>query len=130
MNIHDAIMRAAHQIETDPGSFDFGSVTFPDCGTPGCALGWIGHFLGYREKPFSSVLAVCQDLKVSASDHTNCEFYERMHNVHGFRTTKWMEEASKCADALRAYAAKYHAPVATPDWNALASAPLPETVNV
>jgi hypothetical protein len=47
MNIYNAIMKAADQVETHPESFDFWVNDIPErCGSPGCALGWIGFYLG------------------------------------------------------------------------------------
>ena len=52
MNVREAILAAADHIETYPKKFSFASVEVPSrrsCGTPGCALGWIGHFAGSIE---------------------------------------------------------------------------------
>ena len=49
MNVYEAIVKAAWAIENHPQEFDFNSQVYPPgpgCGTPGCALGWIGTFLG------------------------------------------------------------------------------------
>jgi hypothetical protein len=124
-SIYTAIMKAADKIESEPFRFNFGSTDFPDCGAPGCALGWIGHFLGYTETKYDSypngVLTVTKDLGVPAESHYdfNNLFYSRMEQL----VRGWRAEANKCAQALRLYAAKYHAPAKPvqqpPDWNAL-----------
>ena len=44
--VYEAIMLAADHIERNPADFNFMSIGIPDCGTPGCALGWIGSFGG------------------------------------------------------------------------------------
>jgi hypothetical protein len=44
--IRAAILKAADTIERDGDLWNFGEVLVPDCGTPGCALGWIGFHLG------------------------------------------------------------------------------------
>lgn len=45
--IRGAILRAAERIERDPRMWDFNKIYVPsDCGTPACALGWIGFELG------------------------------------------------------------------------------------
>ena len=46
MNTYDAIMKAADIIEQHPDWYDFSLNTKPDCGTPGCMVGWIGHCAG------------------------------------------------------------------------------------
>ena len=126
-DIYTAIMKAADQIEYHPERFNFGSVDFPDCGSPGCALGWIGHFLGYTETKYHSyrhgVLTVTDDLGITADSHCdhNNEFYSRMNNL----VPGWKGKAKQCAKALRLYAAKYHAPEKVqrpPDWQKLATA--------
>jgi hypothetical protein len=46
MNIRQAILKAADLIESRPELYAFYQNEVPECGTPGCMLGWIGHFLG------------------------------------------------------------------------------------
>ena len=46
MNIYNAILKAADHIERNPHLYDFYRSNVPNCGTPGCMLGWIGHFMG------------------------------------------------------------------------------------
>jgi hypothetical protein len=48
MNIRQAILKAADHIEQNPHLYEFYQNEVPECGTPGCMLGWIGHFLGVR----------------------------------------------------------------------------------
>lgn len=48
--IRQAILQAADHIEKNPCDFNFYSVDKPECGTPGCALGWIGVFMGIEER--------------------------------------------------------------------------------
>lgn len=47
-SIYTAIMKAADTIERHPELYNFLSNEVPDCGSPGCLLGWIGHHLGLR----------------------------------------------------------------------------------
>ena len=48
MNIRTAILKAADSIEQNPHLFSFKSLAIPnkDCGTPGCAIGWIAYHSG------------------------------------------------------------------------------------
>lgn len=46
MEIYNAIMKAADHIERNPHSYNFFNSVVPECGTQGCMLGWIGHFMG------------------------------------------------------------------------------------
>lgn len=108
MNIRQAILRAADQIERNPDTFNFLSTDVPgSCGTPGCALGWIGHFMG-RKGVFNEVCDV-MTLSVLGSvtgDRGEFDFYRRMDALHGFAV--WRDSAAKCASAMRLYADKYH----------------------
>jgi hypothetical protein len=124
MEIYDAIMKAADHIERNPALFRFESVYIPgDCGTPGCALGLIGYFLGISEDRAAQECGgthtvphiAVQYLKTSwidlfRHDESSSEFYRRMAEL---TDTLWKSSADKCAKALRLYAAKYHAPQRT-----------------
>lgn len=48
MNIREAILKAADWIEKNPHLYNFDRTRVPDCNTPGCMVGWIGHFMGYE----------------------------------------------------------------------------------
>lgn len=102
MNVYDAIMRAADHIEQNPSLFYFHSVRIPECGTPGCALGWIGHFMGLEAG--SGITHATNKLGLDRDD----EFYGRMRMVTGGKP--WRETPQELAVNLRLYAAKYHAP--------------------
>ena len=50
MNIRQALLKAADSIEQHPKLFSFHSCELPnECGTPGCALGWLAVHLGKEE---------------------------------------------------------------------------------
>ena len=128
MNIYDAIMKAADHIENNPKSFYYYSNDIPpalDCGTPGCAVGWVGHFLGHRG-------VILQTHKVMGLDFGGplegiYNFADRMDEVSDDR--RWRDSAEQCAATLRRYAEKYHGdekPKAAtpPDWNTIARSPL------
>ena len=129
MNVYDAIMKAADMVESNPDKFNFNATRVPDdCGSPGCALGWIGHFAGRPAKlryegyyGFSDVAISTLGLAADASWATDI-FYDRMDVLLSAQTgkgykvggklhdTAWRYDASVCASALRLYAVKYHAP--------------------
>lgn len=110
MDAYDAIMKAAEHVEAYPGEFDFRSTAAPrkaHCGTPGCALGWIGTFYGFdrirEECGYDGPSGVAN---VVLGIGSACDFYERMR---GLGDLEWTTEGVLCANALRAYAKKYHA---------------------
>jgi hypothetical protein len=100
MNIRDAILKAADHIESHPEEFDFHSVDRPGCGTPGCALGWIGVFGEVTKPAGRSWLGAVSDYIAVDS----VVFYQRMSELDGY----WTVFHDSCARALRAYADKYH----------------------
>jgi hypothetical protein len=113
MNIRDAILKAADHIEQNPRQFNFGSIKIPrksDCGTPGCALGWIGFFGGltWKESDYDSewcVLRASNELLGHDDQmHSSSVFYDKM----GALVSGWKDSAPRCAAALRLYADKYH----------------------
>ena len=139
MNVYDAIMKAADQIERYPETFDFGASRIPftfegtlqarmlgkNCPV-GCALGWIGHFIGrpkaldelnwdYAEA--ASLLGIEAPRMRATSLFDQCDvgvFYSRMSALSAeleLLLLSWQYDARTCACCLRAYAAKYHAPV-------------------
>ena len=81
--IREAILKAADHIERNPREFNFSSTSIPSergCGTPGCALGWIGYF-GSVSGPFHEACSVIQ-LPVRLFDG-EFQFYSRMDEVFG-----------------------------------------------
>jgi hypothetical protein len=109
MNIRQAILLAADHIEQHPAAFNFRSIYVPksDCGTPGCALGWIGYFYGCVDKPRQAYdgrtnvsYVASETVQIEPS-----EFYDRMTEALGYT---WTESSELCARGLRLYADKYH----------------------
>lgn len=103
--IRNAVLLAADHIEHFPSEFNFFSFEVPmerHCGTPGCALGWVAHFLGHRGDDWTGLVGV-----------GDTDFYERMdafegHDAEVFGTWgKWSKSAPACAAALRRYADEY-----------------------
>lgn len=98
-----AILKAADQIEQTPEMFNFMSTVKPDlsCGTPGCALGWIGFFANLKPQEYGGFVSeTATALGVNAS-----QFYDRMDDCAEDR--EWIDSAQLCAKGLRAYADKY-----------------------
>ena len=106
MNIREAILKAADYIEVHPAEFNFMSISIPKggCGTPGCALGWIGHFANIRsgiDKAAKKALGLADQV----------DFYRRMDimlcgSYPG--PTTWRQDPKECARALRLYADRFH----------------------
>ena len=117
MNIRQAILAAADSIEQNPDMFNFMANERPDlsCGTPGCALGWIGFYLGVgtaRSMPTPTARAMgCPKMSlpssVSGERYEDWGFYRRMYKLYG--GYGWKHAAPKCAETLRLYADRYHA---------------------
>lgn len=120
MNLYHAIMAAADQIEKHPASFRFNTNTVPpdDCGSPGCALGWIAHFVGWESPPvshafgeMSSVGHFAEECMKLPLDSSNAEmsFYGRMDRLESEDAPlPWIDNAVVAAQTLRKYAEKYH----------------------
>ena len=102
MNIRTAILKAADSIERNPHLFSFGSVAIPnkDCGTPGCAIGWIAY---HRKGDVIFGRSWLPHKTIGISD---VQFYKRMINIYDGH--KWKFSADECASTLRKYADKYH----------------------
>lgn len=130
MNIYDAIMKAADHIERNPSEFRFLRSAVPSapfCGSPGCALGWIGVFSA--SKAIDSGDVAQQVLCVPNEDGLSSEltFYNRMNDL--LSDTNWIRHADLCARGMRLYAKKYHHQITPPDWKTIAGSPLiPEHV--
>jgi len=103
--IRQAILKAADSIEQNPGLFHFGSTRIPNpgCGSPGCALGWIGHHLGMSAG--KGLYDKDNFLYKSLGIKEDCCF-ERLTKTVG--SYNWKFCPTKCAKALRLYADKYH----------------------
>lgn len=115
MDIRSAILKAADRIESNPDCFEFDRIGVPTCGAPGCALGWIGVYLGMT----GSIERVAQALGV----YSQTEFYNNIHTLPDWNG--WINSASHCARILRDYADAFHPAtrdISQPyDWTALVS---------
>lgn len=93
-----AFLEAADHIEQHPEFFDFMVIGVPhDCGTPGCALGWVGFFGKLRARTHSEV--------ADFIGTRTFDFYDRMDSYVG---EKWTVNAALCAKGLRCYADEFH----------------------
>lgn len=104
MNVYDAIMKAADRIETDPSLFEYRQARVHGCGSPACAIGWIAFCAGESEQEKWGALDE-RSIRLLGVDYWHT-FEVRMSSL----VRRWTLNASDCATALRAYAAKYHAP--------------------
>lgn len=98
--IYDAMHKAADHIERNPGDYNFFNTFVPECGTPGCLLGWVGLFLGRKS---GSNLEALEVVGLEGMD-----FYDL---VDEFTGELWLVKADLAAQGLRGYAEKYHKPV-------------------
>lgn len=111
MEIRAAILAAADHIERNPGAFDFWSTRLPGCGTPGCALGWVAHFCGFKTGAKDQVWEFAERVLKLENPYL---FYDALDEICGER--EWRTDASECAKAMRAYAdANHPAPALTHD---------------
>ena len=96
MNLHQitAIRQAADWIENNPEQYDYRENRIPSYGTPGCALGWIGHFMGAE----GGIMEVYHSLGMTNLLSFSCCTMDRL------APDNWRECAADCAKGLRAWA--------------------------
>lgn len=111
MSYRDDILWAADMIERHPEAYSWSSVDVPnheapECGSPGCALGWIAAHQEGREvgEPFTLVRRGYVRESASPVGVHSLEFYGRMGAIE----PRWKVDAKACAAALRRYADHYH----------------------
>ena len=115
MTVREAILKTADSIERHPRLFNFSSCVTanPDCGTPGCALGWLAFHLGVAGNNFTKVCELI-GLTDSLDNSNHGQFYSRMNALDAGR--EWKVSAALCATTLRQYADKYHPAPARTDF--------------
>jgi len=119
MEIREAILKAADWIQRYPSDFKYMENEIPDCGMPGCAIGWIGHFLGVKRRNGFDIDNV---MKIMGLKYLHEFSRHRMDVLCGWESN-WRNNADACAAGMRLYADKYHpAPVSTPNWEAISTA--------
>lgn len=108
MDVRHAILSTARLFERRPEAFNFCVCRVPECGAPGCAIGYILAFLGFG--PGDALSQHCEGV-LGVSDWV---FYQRMNALKGRRD--WTYSAAECARCLRLYADEYFpaAPSAIP----------------
>lgn len=104
MELRQAILKAADQIERNPDVFNYWKTSVPPCGSPGCAIGLVAAHLGFREGLYVSMN--CHRI-LGVDSHT---FYARMGDAAtSIDAAKvWMHYPLLAAQSLRLYADKYH----------------------
>ena len=120
MNIRTAMYKAADSIEQNPDLFGFmeNGRPDPDCGTPGCALGWVGYHLNivskYMPNPTAKALGCPREVLITPKPREEFGFFSRMDVFSRTHNYDWRHCAPDCAKALRLYADKFH-PQVIPD---------------
>ena len=94
MNAYEATLATADLFERRPELFKFSNLFVPECGSPGCIIGYFDAFMG---RP-SGTLIDGESLGVSRLD-----FYDRMSSLE----PGCFHDAALCAKGLRLYADKY-----------------------
>ena len=113
--LRQAILRAADWIEKNPSDYSFGSCEVPECGTPGCMVGWIGHFLGIEKGKHFVWDYPCNYGERGITPIIGCHAGTFINRIRPLvpRQFDIYANAKHAAIALRAYAEKYH-PSSTP----------------
>lgn len=102
MEVREALLKTATLFTDHPEVFNFKEVQIPgNCGSPGCALGYIGFFLGMTGDDQFISGSVCEALGIESTF-----IFESLTKVYGNRD--WYDSAAKCAEALRMYADVHH----------------------
>lgn len=84
--------------------FNYQCTLVPECGSPGCAVGWVAHFRGVM--PSVRVIdEMCMDALGIQYWGT---FVPRMDSLER-PEEYWRSNADECAAVLRRYAARHHA---------------------
>lgn len=127
MNLRDAFLKTAALFERHPQAYDFTMINVPsgypgpECGSVGCVLGWVGHFLncfgryatysrvaagiGLEPEPYFDRAGFPTEC-VSSGAFAEYTFYNRMNALAG--DNRWMVHPSEAARVLRLYADAYH----------------------
>lgn len=106
-SLYTAIMQAADHIERNPKEFNWWSTVCPEhpgCGTPGCALGWIGTFAGMS----ADGMGLRETATLLIGSEEPMEFYCRMDESCEEGVNGWTDNPRICAKTLRRYAERFH----------------------
>lgn len=99
--IREAILKAADHIEAHPEEFNIYRGRYPSRGAQGCALAWIGYFIGHEDCDFYWI-SVAEKLLPTMHE---LGFYRVLTEFIG--NCEWTRQADLCAKALRLYADKH-----------------------
>lgn len=99
--IRVAILKAADTITADASKFKYSETAIHECGTPMCAAGWIGFYLGIKPKTY--VNQVCEIMLNDDSPIAYTHWELKMGEL-GYH---WFVSAERAAHTLRAYADRY-----------------------
>lgn len=128
MNVRQALLAAADHIEANPQAYCFNNSAKPDCGSLGCLMGWVGVFAEVKDKNKRDRAApgYANQVAQKVLGLTSWAHFVSLGSELG-AFFNYTQDSKQAAGMLRAYADKYHpAPVqAPPDWNTLATEPLP-----
>lgn len=98
-SIYNAIMKAADSVEIE-SNWNWFSTAIPDCGTTGCAVGWIGHHLGIK----GGIWKVSQALGFSPDDGCSSLY----HAIDGAGGSRLCTQIGKeVAPVLRKFAQRF-----------------------
>lgn len=94
--VRAAILSTASLFESKPALFNFWVTTVPpDCGTPGCALGYVCHFLE---------ISGSDDFKLAARAMGCGDAYLFYKTLDAYGDEEWDTHGLRAARALRAFA--------------------------
>ncbi len=105
--IREAILKAADRIERNPDGYNFYSNGKPDCGSPGCMMGWIGFELGFDAHPYACYVTPLRDaLGFDYSDIGDMIRAAKATMPHNewHRLMNYQERATEAAEVMRLYA--------------------------
>jgi hypothetical protein len=97
--IRGAILKTADLFERKPHLYSYRNIEVPECGTPGCMLGYIGMYLGVKKGSFVKRDVSCGALGMEPEPTLYALGHE---NFAGYTS-----DAAKAVSLLRAYANKY-----------------------
>ncbi len=103
--MRSVILQAADSIEKFPDLFQFTSLDTPappedgDCGTPGCALGWIAFHMGIKQTSALNGWSQSGEVYKALGIKEDCCFPELV-TIDEY----WARSPEHCARALRIFA--------------------------
>lgn len=104
--LRQAILLTADHIEQHPALYNYQIIKVPDCGTPGCLVAWIGHFLGVVSGTNCWTTGACHSIMGVSRD----TFTTRIKDIRRGITLchSYTNHVPTAVTALRKYADLYH----------------------